>query len=74
MFSLYDTLLSNVREVDDEVNVIASGLLTGATYGSPHGLKRIIKGGAVGLTLTLSYLVYTRREFLKSLFATTPNH
>lgn len=74
MYSLYDTLLSNVREVDDEVNVVASGLLTGITYGSPHGLKRVIKGGAVGFTLTLGYLAYTRREYLKSLFASAPNH
>lgn len=29
MFSLYDTILSNVRDVDDELNIAASGLLTG---------------------------------------------
>lgn len=64
MFSLYDTLISNIREVDDELNTIASGLLTGITYTAPHGLKRMLKGGGVGLGLTLAYLAYTKKEFL----------
>lgn len=73
MYSLYDTLLSNVREVDDELNVVASGLLTGITYSAPHGLKRMAKGGLVGLTLTLTYLAYTRRELVSGFLTTDKN-
>ncbi|RNA41956.1 mitochondrial import inner membrane translocase subunit Tim23 [Brachionus plicatilis] len=67
MFSLYDTILSNVREVDDEFNVAASGLLTGATYGAPYGLRRVAKNGLIGLGCTLAYLAYTRRDKLNAL-------
>lgn len=70
MYSLYDTLLSNVRDVDDELNIVGAGLLTGVTYASPHGLKRMAKGGLVGLGLTVAYLAYTRREFFASAFGT----
>lgn len=68
MYSLYDTLFSTVREVDDELNIAASGLLTGVTYTAPHGVKRMAKGGLVGLGITLAYLAYTRRELLSNLF------
>lgn len=74
MYSLYDTLLSNVREVDDELNIAASGVLTGVTYTSPHGLKRMAKGGLVGLGITLAYLVYTRRELFSNLFGDKSKH
>lgn len=67
MFALYDTVLSYGRDVDDELNIVGSGLLTGVTYSAPHGLKRMAKGGFIGLALTLSYLAYTRRELFASL-------
>ena len=70
MFSLYDTLLSNVRDVDDEVNTVASGVLTGLTYTSPHGLTRMIKGGSLGLGLTVAYLLYQKKDFLNQLVST----
>jgi hypothetical protein len=90
MYSLYDTILANVRDVDDEINSVASGLLTGkffkifilkaffgifnflmsylkgVTYRSPHGLRAMTKGGAVGLGLTLAYLGYTKRDLVMS--------
>lgn len=65
MYSLYDTLLSNVRDVDDEINIAASGFLTGVTYTAPHGLKRMAKGGVAGLLLALGSLVYLRRDLIK---------
>lgn len=67
MFALYDTVLSYGRDVDDELNIVGSGLLTGVTYSAPHGLKRMAKGGFIGLALTLTYLAYTRRELFASL-------
>lgn len=74
MYSLYDTLFSNLRDVDDEFNVAASGLLTGVTYTSPHGLKRMAKGGLVGLGLTLAYLAYTRRDSLPFKLSSNNKH
>jgi hypothetical protein len=72
MFSLYDTFLSYSREVDDELNIVTAGFLTGVTYSSPHGgIKRMAKGGLVGLGLTLAYLSYTKREFLMSHLASS---
>ena len=67
MFSLYDTLLSNVRDVDDELNIVASGVLTGATYASPHGLHRMLKSGAIGMGLSLAYVLYKQREYVTQL-------
>ena len=67
MFSLYDTLLYNVRDVDDELNILASGALTGVTYGSPHGLNRMIKGGGIGFALTLAYVLYKQKDNLTKL-------
>ena len=67
MFSLYDTFFSLARDVDDELNIVASGFLTGVTYSSPHGnIKRMAKSGFIGLGLTLAYLSYTNRDYLMS--------
>ena len=70
MFSLYDTLLSNIRDVDDELNTVTSGVLTGVTYASPHGLTRMMKGGGLGLGLTLAYILYQKKEFLNQFIST----
>lgn len=68
MFSLYDTLLANVRDVDDELNTVASGVLTGLTYRSPHGLKSMARGGLIGAGLTLAYLSYSKSDHLQAMF------
>lgn len=73
MYSLYDTILSNVRNVDDELNVAASGFLTGATYGLPYGARRMAKNGLVGFGLTLAYLTYSSRDKFRVLFAGNKN-
>ena len=61
IFSLSDTLLSTVREVDDEFNTVASGVLTGLLYMAPRGLRAMAKGSAVGLGLTATYLLYQKK-------------
>lgn len=68
MFSLYDTMLSYSREVDDELNIAASGLLTGATYSAPHGVKRMAKSGLVGLACALTYLSFSNRHQINAYF------
>ena len=67
MFSLYDTLFSCLRDVDDEFNTVASGVFTGVTYSSPHGLTRMMKGGGLGLGLTVAYLLYQKKEYVTQL-------
>ena len=67
MFSLYDTALSYARDADDELNTVGSGVLTGITYSSPHGLTRMLKGGGLGLTLSLAYLLYQKRDYATQL-------
>ena len=71
MFSLYDTLFYQVRDVDDELNKVVSATLTGVTYSLPHGVKRMAKGGIVGLILASGYLGYTHFDFLKSKFSSS---
>lgn len=74
MFSLYDTALSTIRSVDDELNTVASGVLTGLTYTAPHGLKRMAYGGGFGLGLTLLYLAYDNKQLLMNRFSSTENN
>ena len=69
MYSLYDTLFYQVREADDEFNRVASATLTGVTYCLPHGLKRMAKGGVVGLLLASGYFGFTHFDSLKSKFS-----
>ncbi len=64
MFSLYDTLITNVREVDDQFNIIPAAALACATYSLPHGLKSIGKGGLFGTALALAYLGITNSDSL----------
>ncbi len=64
MFSLYDTLITNLRDVDDQFNIIPAAGLACATYSSPHGLKSIAKGGVFGTVLALAYLGFANSESL----------
>jgi hypothetical protein len=74
MFSLYDTAISTIRNVDsDELNTISSGVLTGITYTAPHGLKRMAYGGGFGLGLTLLYLAYNNQHVIQNAFSTENN-
>jgi hypothetical protein len=61
---LYDTLASNVRQVDDELNSVAAGTLTGLTFRAPQGLRAAGKGGLLGLALTLAYFGMIKQDAL----------
>lgn len=69
MFSLYDAILSSARSVDDELNTVASGVLTGLTYTMPHGLRRMAYGSGFGLGLTLLYLAYENKQLITNKFS-----
>ena len=69
MFSLYDTLLTNLREVDDQFNYIPAAALACATYSTPHGLKSVAKGGLFGTALALAYIGLTNQD---TIFAQLP--
>lgn len=64
MFSLYDTLITNVRDVDDQFNIIPAAGLACATYSIPKGLRSVAKGGAFGTFLALAYLGFTNSDSL----------
>lgn len=75
MFSLYDVAISTARDVDsDELNTIASGVLTGITYTAPHGLRRMAYGGGFGLGLSLLYLGYSNQHLISNAFSSTENN
>jgi import inner membrane translocase subunit TIM23 len=64
LFSLYDWGISSARGVEDDINTVSSGVLTGITFTSPHGLRRMAYGGGFGLGLTLMYLAFSRKELI----------
>lgn len=65
IYSLNDTIVSNVRGVDDQFNVIPAAGLTGAIYSSASGsLKTVAKSTTLGLGLSLAYLALTNKELL----------
>jgi hypothetical protein len=59
---LYDTLITNVRDVDDEFNIIPAGALAGATYSVTRGARTMAKSGLIGFAATLVYLGLSKRE------------
>ena len=61
-FSLYDTLVTNVRGVDDELNYIPSSVLTGLTYSATRGVKTMAKSGLIGLVGSLAYFAVVHKE------------
>ena len=74
LFSLYDWGISSVRNVEDELNTVSAGVLTGITYTSPHGLKRMAYGGGFGLGLTLLYLAYNKKELIMNQLSINNNN
>jgi len=67
MYSLFGVLLSKTRGAEDEINTLIAGTATGLLYKSSAGLKKCVRGGAVGLSLAAVYTLFTSRDRLKQM-------
>ncbi|CAF3900564.1 unnamed protein product [Rotaria sp. Silwood1] len=65
IYSLLGTGVSWVRGVDDELNTVASGGLTGLLYRSTAGWKGALRGSLYGLGISSLYVLVTSRERLR---------
>jgi len=60
-------LLSQVRGVDDELNTMAAGAVTGALYKSASGLRGSAIGAAAGFGVAAAWCVFTRGDRIKQM-------
>ncbi|XP_046584730.1 mitochondrial import inner membrane translocase subunit Tim23-like isoform X1 [Haliotis rubra] len=67
MYSIFGVVLSTSRGVDDELNTVVAGTATGFLYKSSAGWKKCARGGAIGLTLSVAYVLFTSRDRLKTM-------
>ena len=61
---MYETVFTQLRGVDDELNAIPAGAFTGLTYSIASGLKTITKSSLIGLGASLVYLSVVNKESL----------
>lgn len=66
IYSLIGTGVSWVRGVDDELNTIASGSLTGLLYRSTAGWKGALRGSLYGFGVSSLYVFLTSKERLQT--------
>jgi import inner membrane translocase subunit TIM23 len=64
IYSLIGTGISLIRGVDDELNTVASGGVTGLLYRSTAGLKGALRGSLYGLGISSLYVLVTSKERL----------
>ena len=65
IYSLIGTGISKIRGVDDELNTVASGGLSGLLYRSTSGLKGALRGSLYGLGVSSLYVLVTSKERLR---------
>jgi import inner membrane translocase subunit TIM23 len=66
IYSLIGTGVSWVRGVDDELNTVISGGLTGLLYRSTAGLKGALRGSLYGVGVSSLYVLLTSKERLQT--------
>lgn len=66
IYSLLGTGVSMVRGVDDELNTVISGGLTGLMYRSTAGLKGALRGGLYGVGASSLYVMLSSKERLQT--------
>jgi mitochondrial import inner membrane translocase subunit TIM23 len=66
LYSLIGTGISWARGVDDELNTVASGTLTGLLYRSTVGVKGAIRGSLYGLGASSLYVLLMSKERLQT--------
>ena len=65
IYSLTGATLGWARGVDDELNTVVSGGLTGLLYRSTAGWKGALRGSLYGLGLSSLYVLLISRERLQ---------
>jgi import inner membrane translocase subunit TIM23 len=65
IYSLIGAGIGWGRGVDDELNTVASGGLTGLLYRSTAGLKPALRGSLYGLGISSLYVLVTSKERLQ---------
>lgn len=65
MYSACGVILCKIRGAEDELNTLAAATVTGLAYKSTAGLKRCLRGGAVGFGLGAVYCLYTSKDHVK---------
>ena len=65
IYSLIGACIGLGRGVDDELNTVASGGLTGLLYRSTAGWKPALRGSLYGLGLSSLYVLVTSKERLQ---------
>jgi import inner membrane translocase subunit TIM23 len=65
LYSLIGTGISWGRGVDDELNTVASGGMTGLLYRSTAGWKGALRGSLYGLGISSLYVLVTSKERLQ---------
>jgi hypothetical protein len=66
IYSLLGTGVSWIRGVDDELNTVTSGSLTGLLYRSTAGMKGALRGSLYGLGVSSLYVLLTSKERLQT--------
>ncbi|CAF2522436.1 unnamed protein product [Rotaria sp. Silwood2] len=66
IYSLIGTGISLTRGIDDELNTVASGSLTGLLYRSTAGLKSALRGSLYGFGASSLYVLVTSKERLQT--------
>jgi hypothetical protein len=66
IYSLLGTGVSWIRGVDDELNTVTSGSLTGLLYRSTAGMKGALRGSLYGLGVSSLYVFLTSKERLQT--------
>ena len=66
IYSLIGTGVSWVRGIDDELNTVASGGLTGLLYRSTAGWKGALRGSLYGVAASSLYVFLTSKERLQT--------
>lgn len=67
MYSGIGAVLGWARGAEDEINTVAAGTATGLLYKSSAGLRAVGKGGAVGLGLSVAFVLVTSGDRIKQI-------
>ncbi|XP_030835413.1 mitochondrial import inner membrane translocase subunit Tim23-like [Strongylocentrotus purpuratus] len=69
MYTIFGIGLSWSRGTDDEINTLGAATMTGMLYKSSAGAPKMLRGGAVGLTLASVYCLYQNRDKVSSMMS-----
>lgn len=65
MYSIFGVAVSKARGADDELNTLGAATATGLLFKSTAGLKKCLRGGAIGFGLAAVYCIYSSKDHVK---------